>query len=237
MREPNAQYNLAKPESLSVRVATRVRAKMFAAFMREFAPRPAETILDIGVTSDQSYASSNYLEALYPYKNCITAAGIDDASFLEELYPGVTFVHANALELQFSDGAFDIVHSSAVLEHVGSFKNQARMVSECLRVSRRGVYLTTPNRWFPIEFHTVLPLIHWLPKLWFRAILSRMGYRFFAEESNLNLATAADLRRIMKGHPGCKYRFVPMRLLGWTSNLVLVIYKTKDIEVARKTDA
>jgi hypothetical protein len=25
------------------------------------------------------------------------------------------------------------------------------------------VFLTTPNRWFPIEVHTRLPLVHWLP--------------------------------------------------------------------------
>jgi len=23
--------------------------------------------------------------------------------------------------------------------------------------------LTTPNRWFPLELHTRLPLVHWLP--------------------------------------------------------------------------
>ena len=27
----------------------------------------------------------------------------------------------------------------------------------------RRVFLTTPNRWFPIEVHTRLPLVHWLP--------------------------------------------------------------------------
>ncbi len=31
-------------------------------------------------------------------------------------------------------------------------------------MSRKGLFVTTPNRWFPIEFHTVLPLVHWLPK-------------------------------------------------------------------------
>ena len=25
------------------------------------------------------------------------------------------------------------------------------------------MFLTTPNRWFPIEVHTRLPLVHWLP--------------------------------------------------------------------------
>ena len=193
--------------------------------MREFAPLPSETILDVGVTSDQSYASSNYLEALYPHKDRITAAGIDDASFMETLYPGMTFRSANALDLPFADNSFDLVHSSAVLEHVGSHQNQARVISECLRVARRGVCVTTPNRWFPIEFHTQLPLIHWLPKPVCRAIFRRSGYSFFADEGNLNLMTKSELRRIISRHVVRKRIFSPTRLWGWTSNLVLMVHK------------
>jgi ubiquinone/menaquinone biosynthesis C-methylase UbiE len=225
MMEPNAQYNVARPDSLSVRIATQVRTRMFDAFLREFAPVPSETILDVGVTSDQSYTSSNYLEALYPHKDRVTAAGIDDASFLETLYPGMTFKYANALDLPFPDGSFDLVHSSAVLEHVGSFQNQTKMVEECLRVARRGVCVTTPNRWFPIEFHTQLPLVHWLPKPSFRAILRKSGYQFFADEANLNLMTGSELRRIMGRLPGYRFKFAPTRLWGWTSNLVLMVHK------------
>jgi hypothetical protein len=223
--ERSAQYNLAMPGSLANRVAARVRTRMFAAFMHEFAPLSSETILDIGVTSDQSYTSSNYLEALYPHKNRITAAGIQDASFLETEYPGMTFVFANALNLPFSDGSFDLVHSAAVLEHVGSFPNQSKMIEECLRVARRGVCVATPNRWFPIEFHTQLPLIHWLPKPLCRAIFRKLGYAFFADERNLNLMTEAELRRTMSGYPACRYSLAPMRLWGWTSNLVLMVHK------------
>ena len=222
---PNAQYNLAKPDSLSVRVATQVRSRMFDAFMQEFLPQASEAILDVGVTSDQSYTSSNYFEALYPHKDRITAVGLDDASFLEALYPGVTFKHANALDLPFPDGSFDLVHSSAVLEHVGSLRNQSQVIKECLRVARRGVCVTTPNRWFPIEFHTQLPLIHWLPKPLSRAIFKKSGYAFFAEEDNLNLMTKSELRQIMARLPSYQYKFAPTKLLGWTSNLVMLIHK------------
>ena len=225
MTEPNAQYNLAKPDSFPNRVGTQVRTRMFAAFMREFAPLPSETILDIGVTSDQNYISSNYLEALYPHKDRIIAAGIQDARFLETLYPGMTFVFANALDLPFSDGSFDLVHAAAVLEHVGSFPNQSKMIEECLRVARRGVCVTTPNRWFPVEFHTQLPLIHWLPKSLCRVIFRRLGYAFYADESNLNLMTEAELRQAMSRFPAYKYAFAPTRLWGWTSNLVLMVHK------------
>ena len=223
---PNAQYNLAHPDSLSVRIAAQVRTGMYQAFIDEFHPSPDDTILDVGVTSDQTYASSNYLEALYPHKHRVTATGIDDASFLETLYPGMTFRIANALDLPFPDDAFDLVHSAAVLEHVGSLENQARVIQECLRVARRGVCVTTPNRWFPIEFHTQLPLLHWLPKPLCRAIFRNTGYRFFADEDNLNLMTRSELDAIMQPLPVLSYRFAPTRLWGWTSNLVLMIHKT-----------
>ena len=37
------------------------------------------------------------------------------------------------------------------------------------------VQRATPNRWFPIEFHTLLPLVHWLPPEHFRKLLVLTG--------------------------------------------------------------
>jgi hypothetical protein len=221
MREPNAQLNLAAPDSLAVRIAARVREEMFERFMQVLVPREEERALDIGVTSDQSYENSNYFEALYPFKHRITAAGLDDAKFLETQYPGVTFVTADAKALPFPAGHFDLVHSSAVLEHVGSRASQRQMLAECLRVARRGICLTTPNRWFPVEFHTMLPLLHWLPPDTYRGLLRKLGYGFFAEESNLNLLSAGDMLGLCEGFEGWRFKLVRQRLLGLTSNLLL----------------
>ena len=55
------------------------------------------------------------------------------------------------------------MHSNAVIEHVGARERQEAFVREALRVGRR-VFVTTPNRWFPVEVHTRLPLVHWLPE-------------------------------------------------------------------------
>jgi hypothetical protein len=220
-RTPNAQYNLARPDSLAIRVATKIRRDMFDMFMSEFKPTPEDSMLDIGVTSDQSYTSSNYFEALYPHKGRIVAAGLQDGSFLETLYPGTRYVRADALRLPFHDQAFDLVHSSAVLEHVGSFDNQVRMIRESLRVARRGICLTTPNRWFPIEFHTQLPLVHWLPKAWCRHIFHRLGLGPLADEKNLNLMTANELKLATKHMAGYRFRLGAARLLGWKSNIII----------------
>jgi len=219
--QPNAQYNVAAAGSLPVRIAAHQRRRMFSRFMLDTRVAAGERILDVGVTSDRSYEASNYLEAWYPYKQMVTAVGIDDASFLCGQYPGMSFVMADGLRLPFRDQAFDVVHSSAVIEHVGSLASQCAFVAECCRVARRAVFITTPNRWFPVEFHTVLPLVHWLPKEIFRALMRRTGRGFFADERNLNLMTARALARAASANSGFRHEVSSVALGGWPSNLLL----------------
>jgi hypothetical protein len=225
-RAPNAQYNVAAPGSLPVRIAGRQRRVMFDAFERQAAADPSDSVLDIGVTSDQTYDHSNYFEAWYPYKARITAVGVDDATFLETLYPGLRFVHADGRKLPFEDNSFDHVHSSAVLEHVGSRLHQTQFLKEVWRVTRKTLFVTTPNRGFPIEFHTVLPLVHWLPPATFRAILRKTSRSFFADEEHLNLMSRDDLVRSAReaGITGANVGSVS--LWGWPSNLLLSARKS-----------
>jgi hypothetical protein len=235
-------YTELPPGSLPVRVATYQRRKMFERFLQRFdLPDPEMTLLDVGVTSDRALESSNYLEAWYPLKDRITAVGIDNAQFLELVYPGMRFLQANALDLPLDDRSYDVVHSSAVIEHVGCFDNQVRMIAECARVARRGLFLTTPNRWFPVEFHTVLPLVHWLPKATFRSLLRAIGKDFFAEEANLNLMSRSELLRAAEAAAGSDFAFTveAERLGGWPANLLLVGHRRsakEPAEAARPTN-
>jgi hypothetical protein len=224
----NAQYNVAKPGSAPQRITGLMRREMYNRFLRSVRPTPQDTILDVGATSDQVYDFSNYLEAWYPHKSNITAVGIDDAQFLEQLYPGITFRKADGRDLPFADGAFDVVHSSAVLEHVGSRANQLQFIRELHRVARRAVFITTPNRWFPVEVHTVLPVVHWLPASWFRAILRSLGHEMLSREENLNLAGAGDLRRMCRRMGVVDPEIDKLRLWGLASNLLLTIRKKQD---------
>lgn len=220
--QPNAQYNVAAADSLPARVAAWQRRHMYAAFVRALAPTAEETVLDVGVTSDQGYSHSNYFEAWYPHKQRITACGLDDARFLEAQYPGLRFVQADGRDLPFEDGQFDIVHSAAVIEHVGNFDNQAKFIRELWRVSRRGIFVTTPNRWFPVEFHTVLPLVHWLPKPVFRGLMRRSGRAFFADENNLNLMTRRELMAAARVAGIAAPRVDDVTMALWPTNLLLV---------------
>lgn len=222
----NAQYNVASPDSLPARLAGYQRRRMYERFLAELRVAADDTIVDIGATSDRTYDHSNYLEAWYPHKSRITAVGIDDASFLEQVYPGVTFRRGDGRSLPFESCAFDYAHSSAVIEHVGSQSDQMKFLAELWRVSRKGIFVTTPNRWFPVEFHSVLPFVHWLPPGAFRSVLRRLGHHTLAQEAHLNLLSRAHLRRVALSAGIGQPRVTGVRLGGWTSNLLLVARKS-----------
>ena len=152
---------------LTDRISLRSRRRKFGLFMETMAPTAETTVLDVGVDDfgfgDRTGCGTlNFFEELYPWPGQVTALGLHEGERFRERYPEVRYVQADALELPFEDGAFDVVFSNAVIEHVGGREEQRRFASECVRVARR-TFVTTPNRWFPLEVHTLLPLVHWLP--------------------------------------------------------------------------
>lgn len=221
----NAQFNIAKAESLAVRIAGYQRRKMFESFISCMGIGEADTILDLGVTSDRNYNHSNYLEAWYQHKSRITGIGVDNAAWVELEYPGVSFIRADGRDLPFANDTFDYIHSSAVLEHVGSRNQQTRFLREAWRVARKGVFVTTPNRWFPMEFHTVLPFIHWLPVSFYRKLLLSLGFGFFADENNLNLLSRRSLSQTARAAGIERFGIGSVSLLGLPTNLLLIARK------------
>lgn len=198
-------------------VALRARRKIYRNFTAVLPPHPDHRVIDIGVTPDRALADSNFFEALYPWKERITATSIEDASFLEAQYPGLRFVRTGATGLPFADHQFDVAFCSAVLEHVGDRDQQAAFVAEMCRVARR-FFLTTPDRRFPVEVHTFLPLVHWLPQRRHQAVLRAMGKPFWAETSNLNLCSPRTIRPLFP--MGTSVNLRSFRTAGMPSNLI-----------------
>ena len=195
----------------------RARRQMYELFVRCMAPTPGMTVLDVGVTPDEIYADSNFFEALYPYKDRITATSVEDASFLERKFPQLRFVRTDGRRLPFADDSFDVVVCFAVLEHVGERSEQRAFIAELLRVGRR-LFLTTPNRGFPLDFHTLLPFVHWLPRKQHQALLRRFGMHFYAQTKNLNLLTLAELRAMFP--VDAQVSIDGFRFMGMRSNLI-----------------
>ena len=90
---------------------------------------------------------------------------------------------------------FDVVFSNAVLEHVGARERQRRFVGEALRVGR-SVFITTPNRRFPVEVHTRLPLVHWLPDRLSRPVYRAAGKGF---ATDVHLLTRRSFEALFPG--------------------------------------
>lgn len=177
------------------RLSWRARTAIYRHFIHSLAPQEESTILDLGVTSDRIFPESNFFEQLYPHKDRITCAGTEDGSHLEDEYPGIRFVPLRPDQpLPFADREFEIVFCNAVVEHVGDAECQRAFLAEALRVAKK-FFIATPNRWFPVEPHTCIPLLHYLPPTWFRALLRRTRYCFWAEEKNLHLLTRLEFRR------------------------------------------
>lgn len=82
--------------------------------------------------------------------------------------------------LPWRDAGFDLVLALGVVEHLPE-RTRRRQVDEYYRVLAPGGHLAildTPNRWFPLETHSVgLPLVQWLPPplAWRYARLARPG--------------------------------------------------------------
>jgi hypothetical protein len=149
----------------ATRVSLRSRERKLRLFLDTFHPGPEATVVDVGVTDAQfgDGSSDNFFEALYPWPERITAVGHTGLDRFAAAFPLVTAVRSDGRALPFADGAFELGFSNAVVEHVaGGREGQRQFVHELCRVAGR-VFVTTPNRFFPLDPHTLLPFAHWLP--------------------------------------------------------------------------
>jgi Methyltransferase domain len=148
------------------RVSMRSRRRKLQLFLDLLQPGPETTVVDVGVTDAPFGAGStdNFFEALYPWPERITGVGRTELDRFAAAFPQVRAVRADGRDLPFGNAEFDVAFSNAVVEHVaGGRDGQRQFVHELCRVARR-VFVTTPNRRFPLEVHTLLPFVHWLPK-------------------------------------------------------------------------
>jgi hypothetical protein len=140
--------------------------------------------------------------------------------------PGFRYVEGDGRKLDFDDGSFDLAFANSAIEHVGTFEDQRRFAGEMMRVGRR-IYCQTPNRWFPVEFHYLGVLVHWLPRGWFgyrvhryvtlRGLLGKPNHEQSRElRSSIRLLSRRELRTLF---PGCRIRVE--RVLGWAKSYIV----------------
>jgi hypothetical protein len=189
-----------------------------ARFAREFHITPETRVLDIGGTPE--------CWELLPVRPRLVLLNMPRAK--EDLSGAASWVAGDGRCLPFRDGAFDLVFSNSVIEHVGDAASQQRFAAEVARVGRAW-WVQTPNRWFPVEQHLLTPIVHWLPKGWQRAIVPRFNLwmlltgitgdrrRFYIEHylADVRLLTAAEVRALFP-----RARIIRERVCGITKSLV-----------------
>jgi hypothetical protein len=154
-----------RSDSLSHRLRER-RFRLFEQLVEPL-PRPLR-IIDVGGTNG--------------YWEQRGWAGRDDVSITlvnleaeERRHENVHPTAGDATDLaDHADKTFDIAFSNSVIEHLFTLENQQSMAREMQRVAR-AYWVQTPNFWFPIEPHFLVPAWHWLPEDARVAILRRRG--------------------------------------------------------------
>ena len=200
-----------KDENIWRSIQTRIRKKRFAFFQSLISslPRPLN-VLDVGGTQefwekvgfikpDVSILLYNLTQAETPYSQMKSMAG--DARNMHE----------------FKDKEFDVVFSNSVIEHVGTYQQQRQMAEEVQRVSKR-YCVQTPNRYFPIEPHVLLPFFQFYPFGLKVFILSHFktpwGWKIETKEeaieyvNEIRLLTEKELRILFPGAKIYKERFL-----------------------------
>lgn len=200
------------------------RFEIYDLFIKKILPNKNDKLLDVGTTSSTE-SHENVLINKYPYKFKITCLSNQNLQKLKKKLKNIKIIFGDGRNMQFKNNSFDYVISTATIEHVGSNENQLRFLRECVRVAKKKVFVTTPNRFFPIDFHTRLPFIHWLPKKIHRKILTLLNENFLNKEENLNLLSTNTLKYLCNICNIRSYKVYKIKFLGLTSNLILIIDK------------
>jgi hypothetical protein len=153
--------------------SNRRRTARFGLFERMTAglPRPLR-VLDVGGTNEfweqRGWAGRDDVD--------ITTVNLEAE---ERLHSNIHPLVGDATDLaDHADKSFDIAFSNSVIEHLFTFEAQAAMAREVRRVAT-AYWVQTPNYWFPIEPHFLVPGWQWLPRQARVAVIRRrrVGWR------------------------------------------------------------
>lgn len=220
------EYRLSWLDRQRMQASIEVRRQIYDWFISQIGNVTGKAILDHGSTPDTLRKDSNcFIRWLLEDGAKVYATSPENIIGLTDVFRDLEIVAypPNPDDLPPVDYAI----SSAVIEHVGTEKQQVQYVENLLHLAK-GVLLTTPNRYHWLDFHTKLPFFHWLPRTQHRQFLNALGMKFWAKEENLRLLSQVDLAAIVRD----AYRENPAaievdwyqpKFLGMVSNLVAFI--------------
>lgn len=223
-------FNLGHPlRRIASGFALRAREGQWRLFEEHFGAllAPQLRVLDLGTTPDDSLPDSNLFARRLKGRVSLTLSSPEDCRAVAASL-GARYLRPEELGAE----KFDLVVSIATLEHCGGPAAQAAFVAG-IEARAPFFFVTTPYRWFPVELHTFLPLLHWLPRGVHRFLL-RVLLRdsFWSREENLHLLGAGEAKRLFNAKsPELMQTF--SYLFGWPSNLIL-LHSPRTVTTAKK---
>lgn len=215
----NKQHPLMRWQT---RASVRMRTRMF-----ESVPiRAGMRVLEVGATPDTTLADSNLFSKLAKKSGCeVWITSPEDCSRVAQSHGFHWLPFDRYLAGAPDVPVFDVVVSSAVLEHVGGGREDKIRHLELLKTNAAGlIVVATPNRFHWLEFHTKLPFLHWLPKPAHRRLLRMIGMKTWAEPGHLDLMSPGEFRACLAAaYPGAEIASGDFYFLGMRSNLFAVV--------------
>ena len=202
------------------KLADKNRRKKYDCFMKHLMPTEDTSILDVGGSEKEYRVTANILEKIYPYPENITVLGVDQYDEFLRRYSKVKIVTYDGGEFPFKNNQFDLCWCNAVIEHVGNEEQQEYFLNEIKRVSKKA-FITTPNKHFPVELHTKIILLHFLPKKIFDKILTGTG-KSWAAGDYMHLLSLSTIKRLLRKCNIDKFKIIKNKILGFTVDYVVI---------------
>jgi hypothetical protein len=220
----NAEYDVAPPRGFIDKILSSQRRKLFDAFMAFKQGDNNGSVLNVRIALPDDAADHG--DYLFAWSGPQQRANI--TTFQLGAPAGTRRQPSGDMRLPYGDGEFDWVVCNEVIERTGDFGKQFALVQELARVSGKGLFVTTANRRYPIEFNTRLPFLHWLPHKWWWRVLKWTGRTRSAAASKLNLVDAAALYKFASLLPGKPEHDVGhKRVFGIKAHFFLMVRKEK----------
>ena len=119
------------------------------------------------------------------------------------------------------DNEFIKIEAYADFEDEREYFIKGEDIDNIFKLTKKLFIITTPNRSYPVDFHTKIPFLHWLPKKVHRKILRFFGMSFFSKEENLNLLSRNDVHGYLRKYP-LDYKIIDLKFLGLSSNFIII---------------
>lgn len=208
MRFLHRHINYDNPKSLGNRMRDR-RFQLFERHLKEYNGNIVK-ILDVGGT--QSFWENRGLVNQPGIHITILNVYKEPAD-----YPNMESTVGTGADLsRYKDNEFDITFSNSVIEHLETWDEKRSMAEEMKRVGK-SYYIQTPNKYFPLECHFLVPFFQFLPLRLKYLLLTRTrvskGKVLNRKEAlkyikEIQLLSKRDLKKLFPGDSFLKEKFL-----------------------------